>query len=106
MKFCGNVGFVYDKETESGLYEHICTERRYYGDVLQNIRRWTAGDKINDDITLNNKLSIIADSFVIENVGAMKYVDYLGSKWKIESAEVLRPRIILTLGGVYNADQT
>lgn len=103
MKFCGDIGFVIQQETEPGIYEGVVAEKTYYGDVLQNFRKWQSGEKINDDIVLNNKISIIANSFALENSGAMKYVSYLGQKWKIESAEIAYPRIILTIGGLYHA---
>ena len=103
MKFCGDIGFVIQQETEPGIYESVVAEKTYYGDVLQNFRKWQSGEKINDDIVLNNKISIIANSFALETSGAMKYVSYLGQKWKIESAEIAYPRIILTIGGLYHA---
>lgn len=103
MKFCGSIGFVKQEETEAGIYEKVVAEKNYYGDVLQNFRKWRSSDKVNDDIVLTNKLSVIADSFMTENLGVMRYVVYLGQKWKIESAEIEYPRIVLTLGGLYNA---
>lgn len=102
MKFCGNVGFVYQEETEPGIIGNVVAERTYYGDVLKNFRKWIDRDKINDDIVCNNEISIIADSFATENFGAMRYVEYLGQKWKIATAEIEYPRIVLTLGGLYN----
>lgn len=103
MKFCGGIGFAIQQETEPGIYEPVVAEKTYYGDVLQNFRKWQSGEKINDDIVLNNKISIIANSFAVENFGAMKYVSYLGQKWEIETAEIAYPRIILTVGGLYHA---
>ena len=32
----------------------------------------------------------------------MRYVEFMGAKWKISSVEVQYPRLILTVGGVYN----
>lgn len=102
MKFCGSIGFIKQEEIEAGIYGDVVAEKNYYGEVLQNFRKWKSSDKVNDDIVLTNKLSVIADSFMTENLGAMKYVVYLGQKWKIDSAEIEYPRIVLTLGGLYN----
>lgn len=103
MKFYGNIGFVKTIEKEAGMYHPYLTVKTYRGDVNRNIRRVKSGDSINDDITLNNEISIVADSFATENLGYMRYVEWLGQKWSIESAEIVPPRIILSLGGVYNA---
>lgn len=103
MKFYGNIGFVKTIEQEAGMYHPYVSVKPYRGDVNRNIRRVKSGESINDDIVLNNEISIVADSFATENLGYMRYVEWLGQKWKIESAEIVYPRIILTLGGVYNA---
>lgn len=103
MKFYGNIGFVKTMEQETGMYLPYLSAKPYRGDVIRNIRRVKSGEGINDDITLNNEISIVADSFATENIGYMRYVEWFGQKWSIESAEIVPPRIILTLGGVYNA---
>jgi hypothetical protein len=33
----------------------------------------------------------------------MLYVEFMGTKWKITNVEVQYPRLILSVGGVYNA---
>lgn len=101
-KFYGKIGYSITEETIPGVWEPKITERKYIGDVLENGRRWEAGDGVNDDMTITNKISIIADPFANQNIGAIRYVEYLGQKWKIRSADIAYPRIILTLGGVYH----
>jgi hypothetical protein len=32
----------------------------------------------------------------------MRYVEWMNARWKITSIDVKRPRVILTIGGVYN----
>ena len=59
-------------------------------------------ENLNDDITLNNKISIVTDLFADEHLYAIRYVVYGGSKWKVTSVELRRPRIVLSIGGVYN----
>ena len=67
-----------------------------------------SGD-VNDDISIANEVSIVADPYATDHVFAMKYIKFImpniGGAWKIESAEIAYPRIILTLGGVYNGEQ-
>ena len=101
-KFYGNIGFVTTKETAPGVYRPVETLRAYKGDLLNNIKRWESTEYVNDDLSLNNQISILADSFAYENFGAMKFVEQYGTRWKITAAEVQRPRIILSVGGVYN----
>lgn len=105
MKFSGLVGYCYSVEgtgDREGIWEDVITERKYTGDVLQFNPRWDAGKDIHDDQRLVNKISIVADAFVMEHVADLKYIRWQGVKWKIIAIEVLRPRLILTLGGVWH----
>lgn len=107
MKFYGKVGYLLEPVEEEGEREgnwvDKIEERNYYGDVLRNTRRWEGNsDSINDDLKLNNTISILADGFAYENCGRMKYVNWMGTLWKITNVEIQRPRLILMIGGVYN----
>ena len=101
-KFCGVIGYVITNEIEPGIYVEEIVESQYYGDVIKNTRRLQEGTKINDDITISNQVSIIADPFANNNFHAMRYVEFMGAKWKITNVEVQYPRLILTVGGLYN----
>jgi len=105
MKFSGKVGYCYSVEgtgEKEGIWEDVVTERSYFGDVLQFNPRWDAGKDVLDDQRLVNKISIMADAFVWQHVSDLKYVVWQGTRWKVTAVEVLRPRLILTLGGVYH----
>ena len=91
---------VDDGSTDHSL--EIIKEYQYYGDVIRNTRRLNGASKVNDDITISNQISIVSDPFASNNFHMMRYVTYMGSKWKITEVEVQYPRLILTLGGVYN----
>ena len=101
-KFCGNIGFIKTVETEPGVWEEQIIEHLYYGDLIRPIIRTQSSGGVNDDINLSNNISIIADPFANENFQYMKYVILMGAKWKITNVEVQYPRLILTIGGVYN----
>lgn len=101
-KFYGVVGYVHTEETVPGAWEEVVTERSYYGDVIKNTSRWQTTEHLNDDITVNNQISIVADPFAYNNFYNMKFVKWMGTAWKITNVEVQRPRLILTIGGVYN----
>lgn len=101
-KFYGVIGYAIQTETSPGVWKDTIVEKPSRGDVLQNLNRWQATDKVNDDVTLSNKLSIISDLFSLANVPNVRYVHWMGANWKVSSVEIQRPRLILTVGGVYN----
>lgn len=101
-KYYGAIGYAVTEETSPGIYEEIIKEYQYYGDVVRNTRRLNGASKVNDDITISNQISIVSDPFASNNFHMMRYATYMGSKWKITEVEVQYPRLILTLGGLYN----
>lgn len=104
-KWYGKVGFANCVETEPGVWKDEITEHPYYGDVLRKSRGLQNGSDINDDITVNVQISIVADSYATQNIYAMRYIEFHGANWEIAIAEPQFPRIILTLGGMYNGTQ-
>lgn len=103
-KYFGKVGYGVPEETRPGVYKPQIVEKEYYGDIVRNIRRYEGSGKVNDDLNINMSLSIVADPFAYQNFHQIKYAEYMGAKWKASSVEVQRPRLILTLGGVYNGE--
>lgn len=107
-KFYDYVGFSKDYVEGNGEYEgvameHPIVERKYFGDIISHTRRWDNGSDTNDDLSMsNNKISILADDYANEHYFAIKYVVLMGARWKVANADPQRPRIILSLGGVYN----
>ena len=102
-KFYGSIGFVKTVETETDVWETVETVKRYCGDLVRNQRRWEdKSDTINENLTVSNEVSIVADKFAYDNLDAMKWVEVMGSKWKVNSVTIDYPRIVLTVGGVYN----
>lgn len=101
-KFYGPIGYAIPMETAPGVWEDKIVERKYYGDLRRNSRRLQSDDKLNDDITVANEISIVSDQFANENFHAMRYVTFMGAKWKITNVEVEHPRLLLSVGGVYN----
>lgn len=101
-KFNGKVGYGEQVETAPGVYEEQITEYTYFGDVVRNTRRLREGEKVNDDLSVGNSISIVADAYASEHFFAIRYVEWAGSLWKVTEVEVQRPRLLLRLGGVYN----
>lgn len=103
-KFYGNIGYIKTVETEPGVWEEEVIERPYYGDLTKNTFRSQSSGGVNDDINISNTISVIADPYANENFHYMKYVVFMGAKWKITNADIQYPRIHLTIGGVYNGE--
>ena len=103
-KFYGNIGYIQTVESEPGIWKEQAVEHPYYGDLIRNTSRYQSSGLVNDDISINNNISIVADPYAYENFQHMRYVVFMGTKWKITNVEVQYPRLILTLGGVYNGN--
>lgn len=103
-KFYGSIGYAVTEETTPGVWEEKITERMYYGDLIRNTKKLQSTDQLNDNINIANEISILADPFAYDNFHSMKYVEFMGAKWKIISVEVQYPRLILTVGGVCNVE--
>lgn len=101
-KFYGPVGYAETVETAPGVKEEKMTERYYAGDFIRNTRRLEGSGQVNDDLNIANEISIVADPFANQNFHKMRYVGYMGTRWKISTVEVQYPRLVLTIGGVYN----
>lgn len=103
-KWFGKIGYAVTSETRPGIWEEVIVERNYYGDMIRNSRRLQAASQVNDDININNELSIISDPYAMNSFHAMRYAEFMGTKWKITNVEVQYPRLILSLGGLYNGE--
>ena len=104
-KYYGVIGYAETVETAPGVYEEQITERNYYGELVRNTSRFQVSDQVNDNVNIANEISVIADPFATQNFHAMRYVEFMGAKWKITNVEVRYARLILTIGGVYNGDK-
>ena len=104
-KFYGSIGYAIPEESAPGVWEDRIVEHSYYGDVIRNNRKLQSSSQLNDNIVVSNEISILSDPFANENFHSMRYVEFMGAKWKVTSVEVQYPRLILTMGGVYNGEQ-
>ena len=105
-KYSGMLGYVMPaKEDPPGIWKpSAVVEKLGRGDLIgQTINNEDVGG-LSDGITINNQLSIIMDPFVNRNLESLKYVILYGTRWEIKSMTINRPRVRLTLGGVYNGE--
>lgn len=101
-KFFGTIGFAETVEIQPGVWKEEITEHSYYGDLTRNTRRLESSGGVNDNINVANNISIVADPFAIQNFHSMRFVEFMGVRWKITNVEVQHPRLILTIGDQYN----
>lgn len=101
-KYFGVIGYEVTEEVEPGIYVESFIEKQYYGDIIRNSRRLQDANKVNPDVTISNQFSIVADPFANNHFHEMRYIEYMGTKWKITDIEVEYPRLILSVGGIYN----
>ena len=103
-KYHGMIGFAIQNEQSPGVFVDQVIEREYFGDVINaSFGNQQSSLGVNDDLRLNNRISIVSNTFAIENLAFMRYVTYMGVKWEITNVEPQYPRLILSIGGVYNA---
>lgn len=104
-KWFGKVGYSETVETAPGVWTPEITIREYYGDVKRDSTRWNANpNSTNDDLTVNRQISIVADPFALDKFYFIKWIEYLGTRWEITTVEPQFPRLLLTLGGLYNGE--
>ena len=101
-KFHGKIGYGETVETAPGVYADVIVERKYFGDVIRNTRSLQESEKLNNDLSVGNSISIVADAYANLHFFAIRYVEWAGTLWTVSDIEVQSPRLILRLGGVYN----
>lgn len=104
MKFYDAIGYGESAERPegSGIYEDVIVERKLYGDVLKNSRALREGDKVNNDLSIGNRFSVVADAYALENFTSIRYIKWMGKRFLLTDIVSDPPRLILTPGGVYN----
>ena len=104
-KWYGKVGYIVNEEVQPGIWQNRAIEKPYFGDTLSNTSKWSSAGKVNDDLDVALKISIMADPFADQNLQSIKYVEYMGSMWEVSTIDPQPPRLVLTMGGVYNGEQ-
>lgn len=103
-RYFGNIGYgvALEKPTGSGVYVETITEYSYYGDIIRNTRRLETADSINPNISVGNSISVVADQYAMDNFFNIRYISWMGQNWTVDNVEVRSPRLILSMGDVYN----
>lgn len=108
MKFSGKAGFrIDDVEIELGVYKPQVVVKAIKGSVVINSYQHQNSDKSTiDNVRITNQLSIVANQFLNKHIANLIYVEFQGVKWKVENFDIRPPRVVVSLGGVYNEQST
>lgn len=101
-KYYGAIGYAETTETAPGVWEEVIVEYNAIGDVIKNNRRLERSDNLLDNINVSNSFSIVVDSYINDHFFAIRYISWANARWKVTDISVERPRLILTIGGIYN----
>lgn len=101
-RFHGLVGFTETEETKPGVWTEKIVEKPYYGDVIKESVRFERGVSINDTPAINHRISIMADPYAVQHFSSIRFVEWLGERWKVSLVEAQRPRLLLSIGDIYN----
>ncbi len=102
-KYRGTIGFMETVETAPDVWEEFIVTRAYSGDVIKNTRRWENGEHLNDNLNISNTISVVLDPYAERNFHRIRFITYMGARWKVKNVEVNRPRLVFQIGDVYNA---
>ena len=105
-KFYGKIGYEVLSETSPSVYTPTIVERCFSGRTERDYARISVQkDSINDDISLSNEISFVADPYALNHFHTIRYVKMYGARWKVTGVEPRFPRLYLTIGGVYNGPE-
>lgn len=105
-KFFGRVGFAVTEDVGDGVWKEKITDKKYAGDVVRLQKNRDAGEHINDGLRLNAQFSILMDPWFQDHLSSVRYIEYMNSKWVIETVDPTNyPRVLLTPGGLYHGNE-
>ena len=104
-KYCGIIGFGSNQEIQPGVYDDVITERHYHGDIQKNRDRFNVSNTTSGELKITNQFSIVGDKYMFDHVSEIRYLEWHGTRWVVESVEIEYPRLVMNVGGIYNGPQ-
>ncbi len=103
-RFFGAIGYGTSVEVPlgSGIWVDDVTEVEYYGEITRNTRKLEPGEGLNDNVSVGNSITIVADQYASEHFYDIRYIRWNNVLWTVSTVEVQSPRLIISLGKVYN----
>lgn len=104
-RYFGKIGFATERETAPGVFREVVVDHEYYGTINRASRTLVQSPLSADfDVQPSNQIDILADAFASTNAFDIRYAEWQGVRWRVTNIEIQRPRLILTLGGVWNGE--
>ncbi len=101
-KFSGTIGIKRDDiETAPGIFESTIEEVEVVGEIRNQVARWQ-GHEQRETVSARHVLSIVTPEDSIIDFTEVVYIIWQGRKWSAVAIQYKRPRVELTLGGLYN----
>lgn len=69
---------------------------------LRNVQASWSQQSMNDTVRARHVLSVVTPEKSTIDFNAVVYVVWFNQKWTVTSIQYKRPRVELTLGGLYN----
>lgn len=98
----GVIGYGVQQKTAPGVWEDVIVERKFRGDVLRNSVGFEDAQKVNDNLTVGNTISVVASAYHRDHITDIRYITWLGKRWTVSNVDVQLPRLNMRLGGLYN----
>lgn len=89
------------QETAPGIHQVVIEEVTVYGEIRNVAARWSQ-QNANETLRAQHLLSVVTPEDSEIDFNAVVYVVWKGRKWSVVSIQYKRPRVDLTLGGLYN----
>lgn len=100
-RFKGKIGYAIEKETYPGVWETQLVERPYTGDVIKDKTKILQSSSVNGTVSINHSFSVVGDVYAFENIFNIRSIQYLGKRFQVTDVVVEKPRLILSIGGLY-----
>lgn len=104
MKWFGEIGYFEETENVDGVTTNTFQTQQYYGDIIKNYKTNTDAGTVNEDFDVNNRISVVADPYLIGHFHRIAWITFMDVKFKVHSVELQYPRLIVSLGGVYREE--
>jgi len=102
-KASGILGYAMEQlNEETGIVSNTPVEIKVAGNMSRNNPRMSYPDSVNGTLTMSMSFSFIADQFAVKHANMIRYIIINGQAWNVNTIQILRPRIQIEIGGVYN----
>jgi hypothetical protein len=101
-KFWGPIGINRGfQETGPGIIDNVIEEVYVKGEI-RNVKASWSQQTMNDTLQARHLLSVVTPEDSEIDFNEVVYIVWQGHKWAVTSIQYNRPRVELTLGGLYN----